>query len=500
MTARVDLVLRAFQGGFLGGVSLLVPACQRAEWRREWQAELWHVRRACTPEGPVSWQAEREVTAFCLGAFKDALCLRHHAPKTGMRIALLHGSALQCLLFLAGVVAASYGLALLLPGVRVESHPERYQVRPGVIMIQDQAYSDDGVAATIPVERFRDWKTTRQRYFDDLAFYRIGEQPVSAGSHGTSGWEVAEASANLFSLLGLPLRFVSQEGEADTGLPQAILSDEVWKREFGGDPRIVGSVVRVGQREARVAGVAAEGAWRLPGKADAWLLEQDSEIASGGRGHVVAHLTGLGRSEMWASYVHIDSDSSDAAEDNLCGFSFDQRTRGPWGIYQFTVLLAFLALPAITTVSMGEYSVSLHRPSWSIRLCRWGYMGAKIALLLPIVYFLSLDLSYWHTTLYSSASEYAQLAFSFSICLFGLRWALLDQRQRCPVCLRHVTNPARVGLASRTFLAWNGTELMCTSGHTLLHVPELATSWFSTQRWLYLDTSWEFLFTGSGVG
>jgi hypothetical protein len=127
-------------------------------------------------------------------------------------------------------------------------------------------------------------------------------------------------------------------------------------------------------------------------------------------------------------------------------------------------------------------------------------MGAKIALLLPIVYFSSLDLAYGYTTHYSPASEYAQLAFSFSICLFGLRWALLDQRQRCPVCLRHVTNPARVGLASRTFLAWNGTELMCTAGHTLLHVPGLPTSWFSTQRWLYLDTSWEFLFTGSGAG
>jgi hypothetical protein len=35
-------------------------------------------------------------------------------------------------------------------------------------------------------------------------------------------------------------------------------------------------------------------------------------------------------------------------------------------------------------------------------------------------------------------------------------------------------------------------------GHTLLHVPGLPTSWFSTQRWLYLDTSWGFLFAASG--
>jgi hypothetical protein len=38
---------------------------------------------------------------------------------------------------------------------------------------------------------------------------------------------------------------------------------------------------------------------------------------------------------------------------------------------------------------------------------------------------------------------------------------------------------------------------MCLNGHTLLHIPDLHTSWFSSPRWLYLDTSWACLFTGS---
>jgi hypothetical protein len=57
-----------------------------------------------------------------------------------------------------------------------------------------------------------------------------------------------------------------------------------------------------------------------------------------------------------------------------------------------------------------------------------------------------------------------------------------------------VAHPARVGQYSRTFLAWSGTEMMCAGGHTLLHVPSLPTSWFSTQRWMFLDPSWKFLF------
>jgi hypothetical protein len=28
----------------------------------------------------------------------------------------------------------------------------------------------------------------------------------------------------------------------------------------------------------------------------------------------------------------------------------------------------------------------------------------------------------------------------------------------------------------------------------LLHVPDIPTSWFSSQRWLYLDPSWSALF------
>jgi len=160
-------------------------------------------------------------------------------------------------------------------------------------------------------------------------------------------------------------------------------------------------------------------------------------------------------------------------------------------------MLALLALPAITSVSLGEYSVNPQRTSWTRRLFRWSFFGAKVALLLPIVYFLSLDLAYSCTLFGREQAVYIQLISNFAMSLFGLRWVLKDQRQRCPVCVRRVVHPAQVGLASRTFLDWNGTEMMCMGGHTLLHVPALPTSWFSTQRWLYLDTSWGFLFAGS---
>ena len=44
------------------------------------------------------------------------------------------------------------------------------------------------------------------------------------------------------------------------------------------------------------------------------------------------------------------------------------------------------------------------------------------------------------------------------------------------------------------FLEWYGTEFACVKGHGLLHVPEIPTVSFRTQRWVHLDRSWSGLF------
>ena len=79
--------------------------------------------------------------------------------------------------------------------------------------------------------------------------------------------------------------------------------------------------------------------------------------------------------------------------------------------------------------------------------------------------------------------------------VLAFRWALRDQRRRCPVCLRPLTNPVRIGQPAHIFLEWYGTELMCPSGHGFLHIPEMPTISCRTQQWQPLDASWRSLFT-----
>ncbi|HLY43100.1 MAG TPA: hypothetical protein VKR52_17940 [Terracidiphilus sp.] len=478
--------------------SWLAPAPQRKEWKKEWLSELWHVVQARIPAGYGSWKAQEEITRFCLGAFHDALCLRTMSWRDQKPFARWSGSPQQCLLLLCAALAIAYGISLLLPGVRAESRPSNFQVKPGLVLIQDARSRDDSVA-TIPIRQFLGWRERRQEYFDGLAFYRIAEEAASTSTGDRTTLNVAHASSNLFALLGLAVRYEEPGVKAGASERAVILSDRIWKTQFGENPHIAGSVIELGGRTARVAGIVPFGSWRLPGKIDLWLLEPDSEIPSGGPGYVLAHLSRRGQSEVWSRRIHITEYTGDYAADDLWGVSIDERTRGPWDIFLFTMLLALLCLPAVASVSMSESSFSSHRPTWSKRIRQWAFLCVKISLLFPIAYFSSLDLAYWHMPLYSAASQYMQLISSFTICLFGMRWVMLDQRQRCPVCLKRVTHPASVGLASRTFLAWNGTEMICTDGHTMLHVPALPTSWFSTQRWLYLDTSWKFLFVAQGI-
>ena len=348
MTLQLTAVFRGGNLGLLRLASLLVPGQHRVEWWRGWQSELWHVRHACTPQTAISWKGEREVAAFCLGAFQDAFCLRREVGLKKIPLATTKGSAAQCMLFLVALVAVSYGVALLRPGVRAELLSSRYRVPHNLTMIQNARYSQDSVP-TISAEQVRVWKGRKQRIFDGFAFYQILQQPVSTPSHAQAALKIARASSNLLELIALPVRFASTADESNDDMPKLILSNAVWKKEFGEDPLVSGRVVKVGLRNAVVQGVASAGSWRLPGKVDAWLLEPDIDAVSHGPGFVVAHLTPSAAQEQWSERWRLSAPTPDGTLDDFLCVSLAERIRKSWDLFLFAVVLAFLALPATTS-------------------------------------------------------------------------------------------------------------------------------------------------------
>jgi hypothetical protein len=495
MTRAASFAFHAMHLGLLRAASWMVPLPQRGEWHREWTSELWHVRRNCMPVGAFSWAAEREITSFCVGSFQDAACLRRQEPQQmAVASASVHGSAWHCIVCLCFVLALCAMIGRFLPGIESEKEAARATLPPGVILIAEGEYGN-GDKPAISFADYRDWESRQQRFFRNLAFYRMDKERVQTAGLERGVWRVAHATQNLPGMLGAGIPHDASIDRDD--VPQAMLSQSMWRRAFQSDPAVIGQVIAVAHRTVRIAGIAPAAAWQLPGGADLWITETSTALArtsASAKGHVIALLSPVGQAEMSGYAIAITVYGADGEPMAYHGMQFVPPTGGPVTIYGFALLLALLALPAITSVFKSESSFDSHRPSVKTRLKRAAFLAIKMALVAALGFFAALDVAYWNYPDYAATGEFLQFVSSFCICLFGLRWALMDQSRRCPVCLRRVTHPAQVGIASCTFLGWNGTEMICTGGHALLHVPSLPTSWFSNQRWMYLDTSWDFLF------
>jgi hypothetical protein len=148
-------------------------------------------------------------------------------------------------------------------------------------------------------------------------------------------------------------------------------------------------------------------------------------------------------------------------------------------------LLSLAVLSSVRPFRLGEYPVNRYAPAAPFRLLRWVFLAVKMALVIPAVLFGACALG-------QIAPPLAAWGMLFGL-LFGFRWVLMDQRERCPVCLRLLSNPTRIGDPSQSFLGWYGTELLCSRGHGFLYIPGTSTSWCQAQRWQYLDPTWNTL-------
>jgi len=423
----------------LRGAALLVRAPDREEWLAEWRAELWYVGR-------------KRRTAFCLGAFRDAFWLRCHSPSPPMYLR----SPWQCLAVLAALAALSVVLALQLPSAREALFPP--------------AYPDASRLATISgisVDNYRKLPGSAS----DLAFYRTVWARTSPAKSSRSEIALALASRNLFDVLRIPvLSAVDQPAAA------LILSHAAWREYFGGDPKIVGRRLTLDGRQAQVTAVITDRAWLLPGRADAWLLVDDRSFDTQTRGNVLARMSPPNRL--------ISVFNAEGGVDRFTCVPVAE----PQPFLAFLLVMAAtgMVLPAVTSMSLGEYPANRHALSRGAGMRRWIFLGVKIVLVLPIVLFGSV-------ALFSMIAVGLQAHGMIVSSVIGFRWVLMDQRRRCPICLRLLSNPTTIGQASRTLLELYGTELMCAKGHGLLHVPEIRNS-YSEQRWLHLDSSWSSLF------
>lgn len=468
--------------------ALLVPKSQRADWIAEWLAELWHVGRVSDAAAPL---------AFAAGALNDALQLRAHRLRTQWAPRLRHavepGSPSRCLLLPAAGTLAALLLCLALPRARQIFLPPPYRDSSSLVLIASSG-SIDPAAPSIHVSEFREWTTNASALFSGLAFYRLTGKTLHLADHPQRRLVIAQASSNLLHLLGIP----HTRSASDPASPAIFLTGSAWRTQYHADPHLVGHAADIDGIPVPIAGILSDDDWRLPGSVDAVLLATPAMIARLApttRGFAIARIRGSVFPPPRDGIRFMVDTRQDIVYHYRC-IGLPHRQWQPLENVLLVLLFACLALPGTLPLSLSEAPTRRGLLPRATMARRAAFLAAKIALVPPLVLLLSAALT-WGPGFSPNTAVCVQFLTGVPTLLFAFRWIFHDQRRRCPQCLRRLSNPARVGQASCNFLAWNGTELLCVRGHGLLHIPELPTSWFSTQRWLALDASWLCLFAES---
>jgi len=148
--------------------------------------------------------------------------------------------------------------------------------------------------------------------------------------------------------------------------------------------------------------------------------------------------------------------------------------------YLAMLLLCGLASPAIfLTIERGR--VGPRRLPRRTRLYSASFLLAKIALVQPAL-----------LCFFVFCILFAPLAFfapylSCASWILVLRWIFADQRGRCPVCLRLLVAPVRIGTPARTFLEPYAAGSICSRGHGILQADGAAVTYAGAARWLSIE-------------
>jgi len=118
-----------------------------------------------------------------------------------------------------------------------------------------------------------DWRA-RNHVFADMAIFNTYGRVIVGGAAGTTAelFPSGTCETQMFAVMGIPAARgrVFTPDERESGAPGvAIVSDELWRRRFGGDPSIVGQPARVDDEELTIVGVLPPGV--RPFDVDIWF-------------------------------------------------------------------------------------------------------------------------------------------------------------------------------------------------------------------------------------
>jgi len=133
--------------------------------------------------------------------------------------------------------------------------------------------SPQGSANVTSIPKFNVWKE-QNRVLEDIAAFDAGGPGVNlSGGDRPEQLKAIRVSADYFHLFGAPIaigRSFSAEEDRPGAGHFAVVSDGLWKRRFGADPKLVGSTIVLGGEPHTVLGIMGPGFDSYPA-ADLWM-------------------------------------------------------------------------------------------------------------------------------------------------------------------------------------------------------------------------------------
>jgi putative ABC transport system permease protein len=252
-------------------IGVIVPRRLRADWRREWEAELRYRETLLADWDKLNRQTKLDLCWHSLGAFADALFLQPRRMEDEMFQDLRYGVRMLfktpgvtfvAVLTLTLAIGANTAIFSVVNAVLLRPLPFPEPER--IVRLWESHPPTNLPQTSVAPPNFLDWRSQSQ-VFTQMAAYREDGFNLQAGDEPrrVNG---ARVTVDFFSVLGMKpaagRAFTPQEN-APGGERVVILSHASWQKSFAGDQRFVERQIKVDGQPHTVVGIMPPG-FRFP--------------------------------------------------------------------------------------------------------------------------------------------------------------------------------------------------------------------------------------------
>lgn len=201
-----------------------------------------------------------------------------HAFRVMWKDAAITAAAIAVLALGIGCATAVFSLV---NGILVRPLP--YFQPERIVAVAEFNGSSTEFGSSLAFPNYQDIRA-RTRLLEDIGVYSEGEATIR-GEGDAEVIPFASVSDGVFPVLGIkPIlgRVISRADDVPKGPNVVVLSEDLWKRRYGGDRAIIGRTIEIRSARRTVIGVMPS-SFRFPDRAEAWLpLQLDPKSSFGG--------------------------------------------------------------------------------------------------------------------------------------------------------------------------------------------------------------------------